>query len=184
MLNAKLNQAIIAEIIQKSREGDLSYCKQLGFSEKELMSIAELSIQEIYDLCESSVSFASIKINHMVFWNQINWVKENSYQREVIDKAIRLGASAEMLHQRFGLSSADVAARRKLIGVIEPKGRKPNATEAEEKLIWEQWKNYQNNFHEIADSLAGLEVLMKISESCSVSLSEVSRLITHWSMSH
>lgn len=182
MLNSNLNQALLSEIISHVRKGELHYCKQLGFDESELAAIVNLSTQEICDLCESSASFAQIQINHKVFWNLIESVRDNTRERQLIDRALELGISGEMLRERFGWSSAEVSARRKLLNIKENIGRKKNATEKEELAVWEYWQKNKHTLNnaDIGTSIEGLDLLMFITESTGVNLTEVWRLISNW----
>ncbi|WP_101776058.1 DUF2857 domain-containing protein [Pasteurella oralis] len=182
MLNSNLNQAIVSEIIAHIRRGEFHYCKQLGFDETELSAIINLSTQEVCDLCESNASFARIQINHRVFWNLIESVRENTRERQLIDRALELGISGEMLRERFGWSSAEVSTRRKLLGIKEHIGRKKNATEEEEQAVWDSWQKHKHTLSniDIVTSNEGLDLLMFITESTGVNLSEVWRLISIW----
>lgn len=181
MLNVSINQAIISEILSSIRKGELGYGKQLGFDENELVVISDLNTREILDLCNSPVPFAKVQINHQAFWNLIEVARENTHQSNIIDRALELGASSEMLHNRFGWSSADVSARRRLRGIKEPMGRKRNAYEAEELKVWELWQKHKDNVKDdIETSPEGFDLLMFIAEETGVSLTEVWRLISTW----
>ncbi|QPB42883.1 DUF2857 domain-containing protein [Rodentibacter haemolyticus] len=182
MLNINLNQALISEIIAHVRRGELNYCYQLGFDESELATIMALTTEEICEICDSSSSFASIKINHSVFWNLIESVRVNSQERNIIDRALNLGISGEMLRHRFGWSSSEVSARRKLLGIKEHIGRKRSADEQDELKVWELWQENKHTIktNEIENSMAGLDLLMHIAEETELSLTEVWRLVSTW----
>lgn len=178
-----LNKAMLGEIIERIERGEIGYCKQIGFSEEELAAIENLSQRELNQLSKSSVTFVNASINHHTLWSLINNVREESKQRQVIDKALMLGASSELLREMFSLSSAEVSARRKLLGIKEPMGRKPNADEQLEAAVWMMWDQYRQGLSDsdrnvteyISDK--ALEVLMLISEENAVSLTEVVRLV-------
>lgn len=176
MLNTTLNQAILSEILMRIRRGEVNYCQQFGFDESELAEIANLSTQEILDMSESPASFAKINIDHSVFWALLETVRENTRQRNTIDRALNLGISSEMLHIFFGWSSAEVSARRKLLGIKENMGRKPNANEEEEAKVWALWKSHKTE----EDSSQSLDLLMLIAEESDISLTEIYRLVCQW----
>ena len=54
-----------------------------------------------------------------------------------------------MLNSYFGLTTSKVSARRSLLGKQEPMGRKPAATEEEEKLIWTYGKSIKVMFKQL-----------------------------------
>ncbi len=183
MISSNINQAILSEIIGRIRKGEINYCKQMGFSEEELCIINNLNTHEIYDLCESIVPFVKIKIDHQIFWNLINSVREHTKERNLIDRALELGISGDMLRERFAWSSAEVSARRKLLGIKEHIGRKKNASEADELKIWENWQRYkpkEKDIHVFMKSPEGLDLLIFITEDTGVNLTEVWRLISSW----
>lgn len=180
-MNMTLNQAVIYDLIQHIRRGEIHYCTQLGFDEAELAELCNLSTQEICDLSESKTNFVNIRINHDSFWKLVASVRMNTRKRNAIDRALQLGASSDILHSRFGLSSADVSARRRLLGINESMGRKRNATEEEEKRIWDLWQQHKASLtHDIESSDEGFDLLLFIAEETSVSLTEVSRLVMSW----
>ncbi|KAE9539079.1 DUF2857 domain-containing protein [Ursidibacter maritimus] len=176
MLNTTLNQAILSEILIRIRRGEVNYCQQFGFDESELAEITNLSTQEILDMSESKASFAKIQIDHSVFWSLLETVREASRQRNQIDRALTLGISSEMIHIFFGWSSAEVSARRKLLGIKENMGRKPNANEEEEAKIWELWQRHKTE----EDSSESLDLLILIAEESDTSLTEIYRLVSQW----
>lgn len=182
MLNTNLNQAILNELLTHLRRGEIAYCTHLGFEEKELAALEQLSYQEICDLGESKACFATVNINHQAFWSLLEVVKEKSGQRNIIDRALTLGASSEILYELYGLSSAEVSARRKLLGIKESMGRKPNADENEEHRVWELWTKERESLLGKAElfELSHPDVfhtLMFIAEETKVSLTEVVRLV-------
>lgn len=182
MLNINLNQAIINELLNHLGRGEIGYCTQLGFSEQELAALEQLTYQEIADLANSKASFALVSINHEAFWRMLEIVKENSYQRNIADRALTLGASSEILYELYGMSSAEVSARRKVLGIKESMGRKPNASEQEEHQVWGYWVKERPsllNDDETFD-LAKPNVfatMMFIAEETKISLTEVVRLV-------
>ncbi|MDW0618460.1 DUF2857 domain-containing protein [Mannheimia haemolytica] len=178
-----LNRAVIGEVIERIERGEIGYCRQLGFAEDELAVIENLTQRELNRLAKSPVTFVSAAINHHTFWQLINNVREDSRQQQIIDRALLLGASSELLREMFNLSSADVSARRKLLGIKEAMGRKPNADEETEVSVWMLWEQYRNglvdqdkNIVEFISDKA-FEALMVISEESGVSLTEVVRLV-------
>lgn len=178
-----LNRALLGEVIERIERGEIGYCRQLGFAEDELAVIENLTQRELNRIAKSPISFVSASINHHSFWQLINNVREDSRQQQMIDRALLLGASSELLREMFNLSSAEVSARRKLLGIKEAMGRKPNADEQTETSVWLIWAQYREGLNEsdrnveefISD--AAFEALMVISEESGVSLTEVVRLV-------
>ena len=171
---------VLNEILINLQEGNINVCRNLGFSRQELQAIEKLSTEEIYDLANSKASFAKVEINHDAFWKLVATVQINSQERRLIDRALLLGGSIQMLHSYFGLTTSKVSSRRSLLGKQEPMGRKPASTEEEEKLVWERWQAYKKNYPTV-ESTEGLELLILIAEETGVNLTEVWKLILQWS---
>lgn len=179
---SSLNQVVLNEILMNLQEGNINICRSFGFSKQELQEIEKLSTEELYDLANSRVSFAKIEINHEAFWKLVTSARLNSQERRLIDRALMLGASIQMLNSYFGLTTSKVSSRRNLLGKQEPMGRKPAATEEEESAIWELWQAHKTNCPSI-DSTEGLELLIFIAEESGINLTEVWKLVSKWSHS-
>ncbi|MGR3807809.1 DUF2857 domain-containing protein [Pasteurella testudinis] len=177
--NNSLNQAILTQILNNLREGNIKPCLRLGFSEDELKEINQLSFDEIYDMTHTHVPFATVTINHEVFWKMVTLARVNSEERRIIDRALMLGASIQMLNSYFGLTTSEVSSRRHLLGKEEPMGRKPAASEEQQEAAWHLWQIHKNPLDD-HNTLAGLEALMLIAEETDINLTEVWKLVTSW----
>lgn len=181
MKSNHLNTAIINEVFSRLNDGELTFCQAMGFTRSELSAISQLSTTEVLALCNSRASFAELKVNHDVFWHMYHAVKEKTHELEIIDRALTLGISGEMLNERFGWTSGAISARRKLLKINESIGRKPNATPETELAIWTQWQELKpQNLSIMFDKHQGLDILMLIAEEVGVSVTEVWRLVQGW----
>ncbi|KWZ96200.1 hypothetical protein HMPREF0208_01754 [Citrobacter koseri] len=86
------------------------------------------------------------------------------------------------MNRYFGISSKEVCARRRLLGIAVPNGRTPTPDEETDAEIWNQWKKYQV---ENIDSPEALDAMMQVTEnlsSCtdSPSLTVVWNCIMHY----
>ena len=121
-----------------------------------------------------------MEIDHEAFWRLIARVRISSQERRLIDRALMLGASIQMLNSYFGLTTSKVSARRSLLGKQEPMGRKPAASEEEEKQIWDLWQAHKSDIQTI-ESTEGLEFLILIAEETGINLTEIWKLVSRWS---
>lgn len=176
---SNLNQVVLNEILINLQEGNINVCRNYGFSKQELQEIEKLSTEEIYDLANSKANFARVEINHDTFWRLVATARINSQERRLIDRALLLGGSIQMLNSYFGLTTAKVSSRRSLLGKQEPMGRKPAASEEEEKLIWDLWQTHKTDCQTI-ESAEGLELLILIAEETGINLTEIWKLVSQW----
>lgn len=178
-----VNEALIGNALLNIKEGNIHPCLKMGFSEEQLKAINNLSLDEIMDISNSVVSFAKVEINHETFWKLLAIAQANTQQRQIIDRALLLGASIEMLHQYFGLSTSEVSARRQLLGIEEKMGRKAAASDEESTHIWEIWQRYKQRMESL-DSQEGLERLCLIAEEGNMNLTVVWKLVSEWYSKH
>ena len=57
-----------------------------------------------------------------------------------IDRALVLGGSIEMMQHYFGLSTVEVAARRRMTGINIRQGRCAALSDDENAALWHQWQ--------------------------------------------
>lgn len=182
MSNNQINQAVVDTVLRNLRNGDFHQCQKLGFTENELITLSKLSVTEIHDLCNNGIStFLDIRVNHQMFFNLLNVARNRAKELTTIDRALALGISGEMLRHRFGWSSAEVSARRKLLGISESIGRKTKASYEEETKVWELWKKHRpSDTSQLEDSSEGLDLLIFIAEETGIAITEIWRLISRW----
>lgn len=174
-----INETLLVNVLLNLREGNIRSCLNLGFSEDELKAINQLTLDELFYISHSTVQFAKVEINHDAFWKLFAVAQENAEEQQVIDRALLLGSSIEMLNQYFGLSTSAVSARRQLLGKEEKMGRKAAATDEEQELIWNLWKKYQSTVDNLY-SLDGLKLLSFIAEQSNMNLTVVWKLVCEW----
>lgn len=179
MLNPNLNGVILSRVLNNLREGKMRDCLSLGFTEQELKELAQLNIDEIYDIANSHSPLFKTEINHDVLFRLIELARDNSQSRRTIDRALMLGASIQMLNQYFGMTTSEVSARRSLLGIDEPMGRKRGADDQQQELVWRKWQEHKQSVESL-DTLEGLEVLIWIAEETGINLTEVWRLVSGW----
>ncbi|MDP0908004.1 STY4526/YPO1902 family pathogenicity island replication protein, partial [Klebsiella pneumoniae] len=76
-----------------------------------------------------------------------------------------------------GLSSTDVAARRRIAGIDVRPGRGNALGDEENAALWRQW---QKSGVEDAESADGLDVMMLAAEQMNVSLTSVWHAVRGW----
>ena len=90
-----------------------------------------------------------------------------------------LDASIELMQHFFGLTSAEVSSRRRLLGRTEKQGRKKHCSEETEGKIWTRWQELKSTLSNL-HSLETLDVYMLIAEEYAVSLTSIWKMIMAW----
>lgn len=159
-----LNYAVLTSALAALKEGNFRYCETLGFTFDELNAFNQLSLDELFIVSRASAQFMSITVRHDVLQQILTRSHQEAQRQQQINRAVRLGGSIALLNHFFGLTSNEVCARRRLLGVTIPYGRTPIPDESIDAEIWLSWKK---NRSENLDTPDALEAMMQVTESLS-----------------
>lgn len=159
-----LNYAVLTDVLHALKEGNIRYCEALGFTYDEMNAINQLSIDELFIVSRASAQFMNVTIHHEVLRQILAQSRQEVLLQQQIDRAITLGGSIELLNQYFGLSSNEISARRRLLGISISQGRTQIPDEDTDAEIWVRW---QKRRPENIDSLNALDVMMQVTEELS-----------------
>ncbi|KGA35281.1 DUF2857 domain-containing protein [Pectobacterium brasiliense] len=159
-----LNYVVLTNALTALKEGNFRYCETLGFTFDELNALNQLSLDELFIVSRASAQFMSITVHHDVLQQILTLSHQEAQRQRQINRAIRLGGSIALLNHFFGLTSNEVCARRRLLGVTIPYGRTPIPDEDIDAEIWLSWKK---NRSENLDTPDALETMMQVTESLS-----------------
>lgn len=170
-----LNYAVLTDAIHALKDGNIRHCESLGFTYDELNAINKLSMDELFILSRASSQFINVTIHHEVLRQILAQTKQELSLQQRITRAIELGGSIELLNQFFGLSSNEISARRRLVGIYISQGRSRIPDEETDAKIWNLWKKKRpdNLF-----SLEALDTMMNITEELSGNSEEESLSLT------
>ncbi|QPI44539.1 MULTISPECIES: DUF2857 domain-containing protein [Pectobacterium] len=156
-----LNYSVLTNALAALKEGNFRYCETLGFTFDELNTLNQLSLDELFIVSRASAQFMSITVRHDVLQQILTLSHQEAQRQQQINRAVRLGGSIALLNHFFGLTSNEVCARRRLLGVTTPYGRTPIPDEAIDAEIWLSWKK---NRSENLDTPDALEAMMQVTE--------------------
>lgn len=159
-----LNYAVLTDALHALKEGNIRHCEALGFTYNELEAINRLSMDELFILSRASAQFLHITIQHEVLRQLLAQTRQEIQLQARINRAIALGGSIELLSQFFGLSSGEISARRRFIGISISQGRTRIPDEDTDAGIWRQWQLHRpDNIL----SMDALDAMMDITETLS-----------------
>jgi AraC-like DNA-binding protein len=170
-----LNYAVLTDALHALKEGNIRHCEALGFTYNELEAINCLSMDELFILSRASAQFLNITIQHEVLRQLLAQTKQEIHLQQRINRAIALGGSIELLSQFFGLSSSEISARRRFIGISVSQGRTRIPDEDTDARIWRQWQQHRP---ETLLSMGTLDVMMDITETLSGTTEDESLSLT------
>jgi len=174
-----LNQAVIAQALHDLRTGQLRRCQAMGFSEHALEALKHPSLVSV--LVNAKVAWCSVRVNGDVLQRLLNQTRDVEQEIDTIDRMLRLGASTEMVSERYGLTHQEVALRRQVLGMPQRKGRWPSLSEERETALWKCWHSrVKERKIELADDAAMLELSMDLADHQSLPLAVVWGAIRNW----
>lgn len=156
-----LNYAVLTEALHALKEGNIRHCESLGFTYNELEAINALSMDELFILSRASASFLHVTIQHEVLRQLLAQTRQEMELQQRINRAIALGGSIDLLSQFFGLSSGEISARRRFMGITISQGRTRMPDEETDARIWREW---QQRCPENLLSMDALDAMMDITE--------------------
>ncbi|EDU0502581.1 DUF2857 domain-containing protein [Salmonella enterica subsp. salamae] len=171
-MTPSVNQAVLTHIVQALKEGQIRYCESLGFSPQELCELTRLTADDILFLSNSAVQFITTYIDHEMLGRMLARMEQ-----ERLGEALSLGASIEFINHYFGLSTPEVCARRRLIGLFVRQGRNNAPDEQVETLVWNEWQKTGVNK---LDSPEALTAMMAMAREHDLSLTVIWNLLRQW----
>ena len=144
---------------------------------EEIRALSQLSLDELHYLSQSHVSVLDVSLNHENFWLMLNQARNEQKRMLMIDRALELGGSMELIDKYFGLSPSEVSARRRLMGIESRQGRTQSLTEPQDSALWIEWKAAGLSS---PDSHQALEAMMLAAEQHGLSLTAVWSRVCQW----
>ncbi|WP_439650006.1 DUF2857 domain-containing protein, partial [Enterobacter cloacae] len=124
------------QLVMDLKSGYLRRCESLGIKREEMQMLQGLSLEELHYLANSEVSVVSVSIDHSNLVSMLQRARMEQKRMQRIDRALALGSSIELMQTFFGLSSTDVAARRRIAGIEARSGRGNTLGDEDNAEIW------------------------------------------------
>lgn len=173
-----LHQAVLAQVLNDLRSGQLRRCQSMGFSPK---SLAAMKRQELVSvLLNAKIRWCTITVNDELVQRLLKQIPNIEQEIAAIDRMLRLGASTEMVSEFHGLNHQEVALRRLVLGLPQRKGRWPVLTESEDANLWKAWQAAVAARGGATDDASMLTVCMELAELRSVPLAVVWSMVRNW----
>ncbi|ATZ93004.1 MULTISPECIES: DUF2857 domain-containing protein [Dickeya] len=168
---------LLTQLVMDLKSGYIRRCESLGLKQEEMQLLLSLTIEDLHYLSNSPVSVLQFQIHHENFVRLIQHARREQLRSQRIDRALSLGGSIELMQHMFGLSSVEVANRRRIAGIDVRPGRGVVLSEQESEELWERW---QKAAVSDIDSAEGLDVMMLAAEQMDVSLTAVWHAVKGW----
>ncbi|MDC9615878.1 DUF2857 domain-containing protein [Xenorhabdus khoisanae] len=177
---SQATNSLLMQLVMDLKNGYIRRCEALGLAPAEMLMLQSLTIEDLHYLGNSPVSVLNVHIHHANLVRILHQARIEQQRMKRIDRALELGGSIELMHYFFGLSSLEIAARRRIAGMAVRPGRGSPLTEDENRDLWHRW---QAATIADADSAEGLDIMMEMAEHHAVSLTSVWRAVKDWQQS-
>ena len=117
-----INQAVLSQVIQALKDGNVRYCEALGFDREELNELNDLTFEELMH----GQHLGAVPENHHQPRCTAQDVGSGASGAEIPTTgrpAVQLGGSIALISHYFGISTAEISARRRLMGIHVRQGR-------------------------------------------------------------
>lgn len=163
MSKSPINEAILAQVLNHMRNGQLRRCIEMGLEPEILAQLQQPAVLSL--LLNTPVSWCHVTIDTEMVKKLLTGAERSDEELRMIERALRLGATTTMLQQFFGLAPQDVALQRLMMGVRVRRGRWREFSEEQDALLWYRWTHLMKEHQvEIEDSQAMLDIAMMVAE--------------------
>ncbi|WP_415668738.1 DUF2857 domain-containing protein, partial [Xenorhabdus nematophila] len=174
---SQATNSLLLQLVMDLKNGYIRRCEALGLAPSEMLMLQSLTIEDLHYLGNSPVSVLSVQIHHANLARILHQARIEQQRIHRIDRALELSGSIDLMHYFFGLSSLEVAARRRIAGIAVKSGRVSVLTEAENGDLWQRWQAAKIRD---ADSADGLDIMMDVAEHHDISLTSVWNAVKEW----
>ena len=125
-------------------EGDQSALRHMNFGVKEIESLRELRVADLYRIETFRAHCLDIELNRDAYWPMIDNLARQRTMEDVMQALIIADAPQEMMHILFGLNQRDYTRLRRTLLVHQVIGRPPEINERESNRLWASWSTIEN----------------------------------------
>ena len=127
-ISARLGKALLLEILDVARSGKDAHSR-LGISRETLDDLTRLNIAELYGV--SASPFLHLKVDDRILNLAVQGALKNRNRDELLNKAIRFGASRAIMQEFARLSYNEFRRRRSDLGIDTNRSRPQQLTNDE-----------------------------------------------------
>lgn len=140
--HAELVFSALRYVTETLAEGDVHSVLDLGLRLDQVARLQQLTLQDLQHLSRVRAHFLNVSVDPVCFDRVLEHMERSKRGEALQDELIRLRAPLPMMRAFFGMTNAEYAARRKLLGMSGAGvGRPPAPSEEDERRIWDAWRD-------------------------------------------
>lgn len=154
-------------------EGDIHSVSELGFRLDQIARLEQFTLRDLHHISQVRTHFMDIAVDPACFDRVLDHMERNKRHGALQDELIQLRAPLAMMRAFFGMTNAEYAARRRLLGMTGTGiGRPPAPSEDDEQRVWKAWQNHAQHTLE--------QRYLQVGQSTGIPLNTVWALIQSW----
>ncbi|RUS67444.1 hypothetical protein CUZ56_01389 [Saezia sanguinis] len=174
-----LNQAVIAQVLNDLRNGQLRRCLSMGFSHEDIALLRQPELVSV--LLNTKVTWVNVVINVQIMRRLLTQAHNVEKEISLIDRLLVQNASSKMICEIFGLNQREVAFRRHLLGLTKKRGRWLEITERQEHALWRRWKTLKDAEKlNVNDTFEMVKVCLTLAEESSLPIASIWPVMQEW----
>lgn len=139
--HAELIFSALRYVTETLAEGDVHSVLDLGLRLDQVSRLQQLTLQDLHHLSGVRAHFLNVTVDPVCFDRVLEHMERSKRGDALQNELIQLRAPLPMMRAFFGMTNAEYAARRKLLGMSGAGvGRPPSPTEQEERVVWDAWR--------------------------------------------
>lgn len=171
--HAELVLHALRYVTETLAEGDIHAVLDLGFRIDQIARLERFTLRDLHHLSQVRTHFLDIAVDPACFDRVLEHMERGKHDEAVQDELIRRRAPVVMMRTLFGMTNAEYAARRRLLGMNGTGiGRPPTPSEEDERRVWQAWKAAPQEAMELR--------YLHVGKSTGVPLNAVWGLIRAW----
>lgn len=136
---ADLVASVLLYAMRCLAEGDQAALRHMNFGVKEIESLRELRVADLYRIESLRAHCLEIALNREVYWPMIGNLCRQREMEDTIQTLIVADAPQEMMQVLFGLNQRDYTRLRRTLMVDPAVGRPPEADDETSHRLWASW---------------------------------------------
>ncbi len=136
---ADLVTAVLLYAMRCLAEGDQAALRHMNFGVKEIESLRELRVADLYRVESLRAHCLDIALNRQVYWPMIDHLAQQREMEDTIQTLIVADAPQEMMQVLFGLNQRDYTRLRRSLLVDPTVGRPCELDDASSQALWKSW---------------------------------------------
>jgi hypothetical protein len=171
--HAELVFSALRYLTETLAEGDVHAVLDLGLRLDQVTRLQQLTLHDLHHLSGVRAHFLNVTVDSVCFDRVLEHMERSKRGEALQNELIQLRAPLPMMRAFFGMTNAEYAARRKLLGMSGAGvGRPPAPSEDEERSVWDAWR--------AAMDVAIEERYLRVGRETGVPLSTVWALVRSW----